>query len=106
MDPLSIAAGAIAVATLAAKTCSALADLRSLCRSLPGRLHALNNEVADLQLVLFQLASLIKERACLPESGQSTIPHLLKQAETRLIELESIVRGQDITCRNAKIPIL
>lgn len=106
MDPLSVAASAIAVATLAAQTCSALADLRSLCKTLPGRLHALNNEVADLELVLFQLASLTKERESLPESKQSTIPHLLKQARTKLIELKSIVGRLTITYRNAKIPII
>lgn len=106
MDPLSIAAGAIAVATLAAQTCSAFADLRSLCRSLPGRLHALNNEVADLELVLYQLASLIEERECLPESKQSTIPHLLRQARTKLIELKSVVGRLATTFRNAKIPII
>jgi hypothetical protein len=106
MDPISVAASVIAVATLAAQTCSALADLRSLCRSLPGRLHAVNNEVADLELVLLQVALLIEERTCLPESKQSAIPHLLKQARTRLIELKSIVDRLTITCRKAKIPII
>lgn len=106
MDPLSIAAGAIAVATLAAQTCAAFAELRSLCRSLPGRLHALNNEVSDLELVLYQLASLVEERVCLPEGNQSTIPHFLRQARTKLIELKGIVNRLAITIRNAKIPIV
>lgn len=106
MDPLSIAAGAIAVATLAAQICSAFADLRSLCRSLPGRLHALNNEVADLELVLFQLVSLIEERACLPESKQSTIPHLLKQARIKLVEVKRIVEQLVIACRDAKFLVI
>lgn len=106
MDPLSAAASAIAVATFAAQICSALSELRSLCQSLPGRLHAVNNEVADLELVLFQVAALIKGRACLPESKQSAIPHLLKQASAKLVELKSIVDRLAITCRNSKIPLL
>ncbi|KFY91368.1 hypothetical protein V498_05505 [Pseudogymnoascus sp. VKM F-4517 (FW-2822)] len=106
MDPLSIAAGAIAVATLAAQTCAAFAELRSLCRSLPGRLHALNNEVSDLELVLYQLASLVEERVCLPEGNQSTIPYYLRQARIKLIELKGIVNRLAITIRNAKIPIV
>lgn len=52
MDPLSISTGVFAIATLATQTCSAFSDLCSLCLSLPGRLHAVNNEVADLNYVL------------------------------------------------------
>lgn len=106
MDPVSAAASVIAVATFAAEICSALADLRLLCQNLPGRLHAVNNEVADLELVLFQVAALIKERACLPEHKQSAVPHLLKQAQIKLVQLKSIVDRLTITCRNAKIPIV
>lgn len=93
------------MATLAAQTCSTLADLRSLCQILPGRLHALNNEVADLELVLFQLASLVKEREYLPESKETSIPHLLNRARIKLVDLEDIVSGLNITYRNAKIPL-
>lgn len=69
---------------------------------LPGRLHALNNEVADLELVLFQLASLIKERTCLPESRPSSIPYLLTQASDKLTELKNIVRRHTIHCQKTK----
>ena len=106
MDPLSMTAGIIAVATCAAQICSALTDLRSLCRSLPGRLHAMNNEVADLELVLLQVALLTEERATLPQSKQSAIPHLLKQARTKLVELNRIVSRLTASCRNTKIPIV
>ena len=106
MDPISIAASAITIATLAAKTCAALAELRSICHSLPGRLHALNNEVADLELVLFQLASLIQERDCLPEIRPSTIPYLLKQASTKLNELKNIVRRHVFSCQKSKISLI
>jgi hypothetical protein len=105
MDPLSVTSGVIAVATLAAQICSAFADLRSLCRSFPGRLHAVNNEVADLKLVLLEVASVVEERSCLPESKHSAIPHLLKQATTKLIELKSIIDRLITISRNAKIPV-
>ena len=106
MDPLSVAASAITVATLAGRICTAFADLRSLCRSLPGRLHALNNEVADLEIVLCELASLIESRAVLPDSKQSAIPHLLTQANIKLVELQSIVGRLRTTRRDTKIPIV
>ncbi|KAI0408305.1 ankyrin repeat-containing domain protein [Xylaria palmicola] len=91
MDPLSLAASVIAAVTLAKEVTAAISSLRSTCKSLPGRLHAVHNEVADLELVLFQLAELIKERACLPDSKESAIPHLLKQARSKLRDIHAIV---------------
>ena len=106
MDPLLVTTSAIAVATIAGQIRTAFADLRSLCRILPGRVHALNNEVADLEIVLLELASLIKRRAVLPDSERLAIPHLLKQANIKLVELQSIVGRLRITCRDIKIPIV
>ncbi|KAJ8122753.1 hypothetical protein ONZ43_g1130 [Nemania bipapillata] len=91
MDPLSLAASIIAIVTLAKQVTAAISGLRSACKTLPGRLHAVHNEVADLELVLFQLAELIRERACLPDSKESAIPHLLKQARSKLHEIHAIV---------------
>lgn len=106
MDPFSIAASAITLATLAGEICKAFAELRSICRNLPGRLHALNNEVADLELVLFELGSLVKRRAVLADSKQSAIPHLLKQANFKLVELQNIIDRLKSTCPNTKFPIV
>lgn len=106
MDPLSIAANVIAVASLAAKVCASLSELRSLCKRLPGRLHAVNNEVADLQLVLSQVALLLEERATLPESNYSAIPHLLRQARIKLGEITSIIHDLTATCLRSKVALL
>lgn len=106
MDPLSLAASVIAVAELAGAICSAIATLRSICKSLPGRLHGVNNEVADLELVLSQLALLLKERAVLPDSEHSAIPHLLRQARLKLTELETIVRRLTTACTASRILLL
>jgi hypothetical protein len=108
MDPLSLAASVITLASLAASTCSAISELRSLCKGLPGRLHAVNNEVADLELVLTQVATLLKERATLLGSPQSVeaIPHLLIRARNKLNELRAIVDRLTTTSANSKIPLL
>ena len=106
MDPLSIAASAMTVATLSSQICSVFGELRVLCRSLPGRLAAINNEVADLEIVLYEVASLVQSRATLPDSEQSPLPHLLKQANVKLSELQSIVARLRISCRDATYPLL
>ncbi|KAI9750457.1 MAG: hypothetical protein M4579_006462, partial [Chaenotheca gracillima] len=106
MDPISVVASAIAVATLAGQICTAFANLRSLCRSLPGRLHALNNEVADLEIVLLELASLVEKRTHLPDRKQSAIPHLLRQANTKLLELQNLVGRLRSTSEDTRFPLV
>lgn len=95
MDPLSVTASVIAVATLAAQIGRALADLRALCKHLPGRLHALSNDVSDIQVVLIQVAKITEETASarLPtaETDHTTIPQLLKKADVKLNELKCII---------------
>ena len=42
--------------------------LRQLHQAIPGRLHALNNEAVDIELVLFQVATVVRERESLLSS--------------------------------------
>ncbi|KAK4664848.1 uncharacterized protein QC763_508160 [Podospora pseudopauciseta] len=108
MDPLSLAASIITVASLAASTCSAISELRSLCKCLPGRIHAIGNEVADLEVVLSQVATLVKERSNLLGSQQTinSIPHLLIEARLKLNQLASIVERFTAASSEYKIPVL
>lgn len=86
MNPLSITASVITVASLAASTGRAFSDLRALSKTLPGRLHALSNEVTDIELILYQVASVLEKRASDPvlQDQQADIPQLLKQAQAKL----------------------
>lgn len=94
MDPLSIAASAVTVAALAASTCRTFSELRSFCRSLPDRLHTLNNEVADTQIVLDQLATVFSKRTSLiEEAEQQVVLELLSQASAALNQLQDILKG-------------
>ncbi|KAL2040577.1 hypothetical protein N7G274_006556 [Stereocaulon virgatum] len=94
MDPLSIAASSVTVAALAASTCSTFSELRSFCRSLPDRLHALNNEVVDTEIVLAQLATLFGKRTSLIEEAEQQVTlELLSQASVALNQLQDIVKG-------------
>ncbi len=107
MDPPSIAASAITVAALAASTCQAFAELRAVCKILPGRLHALSNEVTDINVVLVHVDTVFKERArSVDNQPQQTITHLLVRAEDRLDQLNQIVRTLITTCDRAKLAIL
>ena len=103
MEPLSVAASVIAVATVAAHIGKAFADLRRHCSELPGRLHALSNEVTDIEFVLHQVAAVLQERNSLSENDISSIPPLLGQAGGKLQELKDILGRLAETCTRRRV---
>ncbi|KAL6720093.1 hypothetical protein ACLMJK_002014 [Lecanora helva] len=103
MDPLSIAASVIAIATVAGQVGKAFAELRKDCSELPGRLHALSNEVADIEFVLHQVAAVLKERNCLSEDDKASIPTLLIQAKAKLTELKSVLDQLAGSCARKRV---
>ncbi|KAL8734803.1 MAG: hypothetical protein Q9181_003027 [Wetmoreana brouardii] len=107
MDPLSIIASVVAVAGLAASTGRAFTDLRSLCKSLPGRLHALSNEVTDFEVVLNQVARVFRERQDDPtlKTHALNILSLLEGAKRKLGELRSIIQALVRICGSSKVPL-
>ena len=107
MDPLSIAASAITVAALAASTCLTFSELRSLCKSLPGRLHALNNEVADTEIVLAELAAVFRKRTSLIEEAEQQVTlGLLSKARFALSQLQDILKGFTVLCDRFKLVLI
>ena len=95
-EPLSLAASIIAVATVAAQITSTISKLRVLCE-LPGRLHALSNEVTDLQVVLRHVSSVIDGTAQ-PDDQKEIILRLLQQAKSKLEELNVIIQRLTVSC--------
>ena len=93
MDPFSITTGVVAVATLATQVADAFITFRTICKELTGRVHALSNEVADLQVVLQQLTAVIEERRHLTNDDQLHIPSLVSQAPEKLEEIKKIVEA-------------
>ena len=108
MDPLSITAAIVGIGAVAHATGRAFKDLRESCNTLPGRLHALSNEVSDIELVLYQVASLVEKQIDDPalRDQEGHIQHLLGQAGLKLSELKNIVETLTIIIKTGKIPIL
>lgn len=106
MDPISITASILGIVAAAASTARAFEDLRGLCKTLPGRLHALSNEVSDIELVLHQVASVVQKRTGDPalEEQEQHIEHLLNQAASKLCELRTIVQAFTDIAKTTKIP--
>ena len=103
MDPLSAAASVLAVATIAAQVGAAFAELRKDCSELPGRLHALYNEVTDVKFVLHQVAAVLEERNSLSDIDKASIPTLLGQARKKLKDLKEILDRLNGSCTTRRI---
>lgn len=95
MDPLSITTGVITLATLAKQVTNVLAGIRQDWDSLPGRIHALNNEIQDFSVVLHQIVIAVEERkvSCWNDNDESTLPRLLTRGETALVDLKGILES-------------
>lgn len=93
MNLLSIMESITSIATVAASTARAFEKLRELCNPLPGRLHALGNEISDIELILHQVALLVEQHTGRTplEGQQAHILHLLDQAGPRLEEMRLII---------------
>ncbi|OAA79656.1 Glycerophosphoryl diester phosphodiesterase [Akanthomyces lecanii RCEF 1005] len=85
MDRVSLTASAVGLVAFATRMCTAISSLRSLCKTLPGRIHAVSNEVADFEPVLLQLAGLLET------SRQS--PETWRNEQARLKELQDDIRS-------------
>jgi len=98
----------IAVATLAAQTCDGFAELRKVCQTLPGRLHALNNEVTDLAVVLDEVGTLAVVPQHLRRTGseQASVPLILGELTTKLTHIKSMVATLTLACSRSQIPLL
>jgi tetrahydromethanopterin S-methyltransferase subunit G len=108
MDPLSITASVITVAALAGQCAKSFSKLRDAYKSLPGRLHALNNEVTDINAVLTDVAALLAERGkhSILYEEQSQLPRIMTQITEKLTELKSIIDVLVNSCAQTSIPIV
>lgn len=93
MDPLSITAGIVALTTIVAQVSNVLAELRDDWDSLPGRIHALNNEIQDFNVVLHQVAIAVEERRLSghDDDGKSRLYDLIARGEEVLLDLKAIL---------------
>ena len=100
-EALGVAASVVALATLAAQVSSGLSKLRTV-HELPGRLYALNNELADFQAVLCHLNQVLEERKQLLDDGPSTLSDLLENAQHELLALRDSIGCVNKHCVDGK----
>ena len=103
MDPLSLTASIIAVLGAGGSVVGGLEKLSSL-REAPDMILALNNEISDFRLVVFELASYLRDQPTRSSTNVHTfidnIPPILDRARDKLLELESLIEYKLILPRN------
>ncbi len=89
MDPLSVTASAIAVATLAAQVGSTISRVREFS----GRMQATKNELTDLGAVLRYIATVLAERknSQVTDHSLDILHSLIARIDSKLRELESLL---------------
>ena len=97
MDPLSITAGILAIATAAAQISKAISRLRAF-GEVPGRVYALKNEVTDLEVVLRQLLHNLDQKSLGPDTDYKELAQLLERTKSRLSELAKALERVAIAC--------
>ena len=97
-----------AVATLAAQTCSCFSELRNVCPILPGRLHALNNEVTDLAVVLDEVAILPAPPDYSRDTSdqQAGLPFVLANLTVKLTDVKSMIETLTSACSRTPASLL
>ena len=93
MDPLSIIAGCVAVATSGRTVIEGLAKLKSL-RHVPDVLFAVINEISDLSLVVQEVKSIFQQcrgTTNILHTSISTVNQILDRAQVILLELDQVI---------------
>ena len=103
MDPLSIIASTIALATAAAKISTAISRLRHF-GELPGKIYALKNEISDLEVVLRQISQALEQRLLAPDGTHGSLETVLSRTKGHLTDLaEALGRIADACTQSNKI---
>lgn len=86
MDPLSITAGVLALATAAAQISKAISQLRQL-GEVPSKIYALRNEISDLEVVLRQIARVMDDGLWEADANHDSLGQVLNRTKAHLAEL-------------------
>lgn len=102
MDPLSITAAVIAIATAAAQISKAISRLRAY-GDVPTQVYATKNEVSDLEVVLRQVAHGLEQGTLAPNTDRTSLQPTLDRAKADLADLGRALQRVADACDGSKL---
>ncbi len=80
-EPISLIASVFTIATAAAQISKAISRVRAF-GEVPGRLYALKNEVADLEVVLHRIGNALQQRSIALDNDENSLKQVLGRTKT------------------------
>lgn len=102
MDPLSILASVAGISTAAAQIVNAISSLRHF-GELPSRIYAIKNEVSDLQAVLLQIESALRQKTLAPNNAHGSLARILERTNHHLLELGKSLERIGKACNGGRL---
>lgn len=101
MDPLSITASVVALATAAAQISTAISRLRHF-GEVPGKIYALKNEVSDLEVVLRQIGQALEQKSLVADKAHGSLEQVLARTKGHLAGLTRALERVANACTGSK----
>lgn len=105
MDPLSIIASVLTLATAAAQISTAISRLRHF-GEVPGKIYALKNEVSDLEVILRQIGQALEQKSIAIHETHSSLEQTVARTKGHLTDLAKALERVATACTGSKIKII
>lgn len=105
MDPLSIIASSIALATAASQIGTAINRLRHF-GEVPGKIYALKNEISDLEVVLRQVGFALEQNVLASNDSHASLNKLLGRTKGHLGDLTKALERIANVCSQRRIKVI
>lgn len=104
VDPFSIAASVVTHAAVAGQIGIAISRLRHF-GGVPGRVHALKNDISDLDVVLRQVTHALEQKSLVPDNDRGSLAQILDRTKCHLSDLGKGLERVANACDGGEVKI-
>jgi hypothetical protein len=105
MDPISLAASVIALASAAAQISTAISRLRHF-GEVPGKIYALKNEVSDLEVVLRHIGQALEDKSLAPDTAHGSLEQIIARTKGHLANLAKALERVANAWKGSKVKVI
>lgn len=105
MDPISLTASVIALASAAAQISQAISRLRHF-GEVPGKIYVLKNEVSDLEVVLRHVGQALEEKSLAPDTAHGSLEQIIARTKGHLADLAKALERVANAWKGSKVKVI